>query len=317
MNVEAIPEIDTSIEKIHIQQIQDKITAENEKNTYEFISSEPGTYRFELSNIPDNVSFRMYLYNSENEQLDYDSGLYNGGGLTCNLDANKKYFIAVEQGWNTGSYTLNMCSQKPVTDITDYNKISDYIQYTNQRNIYSISTPKQGRYRFELSNVPDNVSFRMYVYNSDFEQIEYDSGLYNGGGLTCNLEANKKYFIVVEQGWNTGSYILNVGVPKPYVDISTFNMIRDSIQYTEQINYYAFMPDETMKYRFELSDIANNVSYKMYIFNSDLEQLEYDSGLVNGRGLTYELTDNTIYYIAVEQGWNYGKYQMRINKVEN
>ena len=33
----------------------------------------------------------------------------------------------------------------------------------------------------------------------------------NGDGITAELDANKKYYFVVEQSYNTGSYTLNIG----------------------------------------------------------------------------------------------------------
>ena len=40
------------------------------------------------------------------EQLEYGSG-DNGDGITFDLDAGTKYCFAVEQGGNTGNYTIN------------------------------------------------------------------------------------------------------------------------------------------------------------------------------------------------------------------
>ena len=106
LNIEAISETQTSIEKIEIQQISDKITSEKEKKTYEFTSTEAGRYRFELSDVPQNIWFKFYIYNASMEQLDYGSG-DNGDGITFDLDAGTKYCFAVEQGGNTGNYTIN------------------------------------------------------------------------------------------------------------------------------------------------------------------------------------------------------------------
>ena len=43
------------------------------------------------------------------------------------------------------------------------------------------------------------------------EQLSYESGD-NGDGITADLDANKKYYFVVEQGGNIGSYTLNYGL---------------------------------------------------------------------------------------------------------
>ena len=102
--VETIPENTTSIDKIEIEKIQDKISNEDEVKTYEFIFAESGDYRFELSEIPDNVGFNMYLYNEDMEQLESNS-CGNGEGITYNLKPNTKYYVAVTDWYGLGSYT--------------------------------------------------------------------------------------------------------------------------------------------------------------------------------------------------------------------
>lgn len=143
------------------------------------------------------------------EQLKYGSG-DNGDGITADLDADTKYFFVVEQGGNTGSYTLSIGSQKATTEITSYTLIADSTQFTNQRNVYHFTSSVSGNYRFELSNVPQNIWFKYCLYNSSMEQLSYGSGD-NGDGITANLDADTEYYFVVEQGGNTGSYTLNVG----------------------------------------------------------------------------------------------------------
>ena len=144
------------------------------------------------------------------EQLDYGSG-DNGDGITADLDADTEYYFVVEQCGNTGSYTLNVGSQKPVIDISDYTSINDSTQFKNQRNIYKFTSFVEGTYRFELSNVSKDTWFNFYLYNSSMEQLEYGS-VDNGDSITADLDADTEYYFVVEQGWNTGDYTMNYGV---------------------------------------------------------------------------------------------------------
>ena len=208
--VEPISENTTSVDKIEMQQVPDKITSEKETKTYEFTSTETGRYRFELSDVPQNTWFKFYLYNASMEQLDYGSG-DNEDGITADLDADTEYYFVVEQCGNTGSYTLNVGSQKPVIDISDYTSINDSTQFKNQRNIYKFTSFVEGTYRFELSNISKDTWFNFYLYNSSMEQLEYGS-VDNGDSITADLDADTEYYFVVEQGWNTGDYTMNYGV---------------------------------------------------------------------------------------------------------
>ena len=307
LSISSSAESKTAIEKIDIEQISDKITAEKETKTYEFTSSEAGTYRFELSNVPQNIWFYFKLYNSSMEQLKSGSG-DNGDGITYELDANTKYYFEVEQGGNTGSYTLSIGSQKPILDITEYTSVNDSTQFTNQKNLYEFTSTEAGTYRFELSNVPQNIWFYFKLYNSSMEQLKSGSGD-NGDGITYELDANTKYYFEVEQGGNVGSYTLNVGSQKPLVDISEYISVNDSTQFTNQKNLYEFTPSKSSTYRFELSNTSNNVWFYYKLYNSSMEQLQSGSG-DNGDGITYDLDANTKYYFEVEQGGNYGSYTL-------
>ena len=307
MSIEPIEEKGISLDKIDIQQISDKITEEKESKKYEFTTGEAGTYRLEFSDVPQNIWFKLYLYNASMEQLSYESG-DNGDGITADLEAGTKYYFVVEQGYNTGSYTLNIGPQKPTIDISTYTSVDDSIQFTNQRNIYFFTSTEAGTYRFELSDVPQNIWFKLYLYNASMEQLSYESGD-NGDGITADLDANTEYYFVVEQGYNTGSYTLNIGSQRPAIDISTYKSVDDSTQFTNQRNIYSFTSSVAGSYRFELSNISQDAWFKFYLYNSSMEQLEYGSG-DNGDGITADLDANKKYYFVVEQGGNIGSYTL-------
>ena len=266
----------------------------------------------------------MHLYNADMEPLKDSNNLHTGGGITYDLKANTLYHIVVEQQENTGSYILNIGSQKPTADISDYTQVSDSIQFTNQRNIYHFTSTESGRYRFELLEIPNNINFNMHLCNSDMEPLDYQDSISNGyefisndNGITHDLKANTEYFIIVEQQHNTGSYILNIGSPKPTIDISKYAKLSDSIQFTAQKNVYSFSLTKDGCYRFELSEMLDNTNFNMHLCNSDMKQLDYQDSISNGyefisndNGITHDLKANTQYYIVVEQQKNTGKYTL-------
>ena len=308
--IDAIPESNDSIDKIEIQTISDKITSEKERKTYDFTTGEGGRYRFELSEIPNNVYFKMFLYNSDMEELKYTDYQANGGGITYDLNANTQYHIVVEQQNNTGSYMLSIGSQKPTVDISNITSLSDSIQYTHQRNIYSFTSNENGRYRFGLSEIANNVYFKMFLYNSDMEELKYMDYQANDGGITYDLNGNSQYYIVVEQQNNTGSYTLNIGTQKATVDISEYASISDSVQFTHQRNIYSFTSSVANKYRFELKDVSNDAYFKMFIYNADMEELQYADYRGDGGEISFDLKSNTMYYIVIEQQNNIGHYTL-------
>lgn len=50
----------------------------------------------------------------------------------------------------------------------------------------------------------------LYIYNSDYEELNYKTGMGNDSELTIPVNDGSSYYIVVEQDWNYGSYKLNL-----------------------------------------------------------------------------------------------------------
>ena len=89
-------------------QLDDSTQFTDQRNQYAFTSTEVGTYRFELSDAPNDIDFHMYLYNKDMEELATDGtmGMSNGGGITYDLEANTQYYVVVEQHSGVGAYCM-------------------------------------------------------------------------------------------------------------------------------------------------------------------------------------------------------------------
>ncbi len=311
----SIPSIESSnytIKQNTILKLNGHIYEAGTYNDHTFSPSLSGIHRFEFSNVSDGTDFKLYIYNSGWERLQYSYDLDNGDGITISLKANNKYIIRVEQYKNTGSYTLNIGQPKPLVDISLYTSTSDSIQFTNQQNNYSFIPENSGTHRFEFSNVPDGTDFKLYIYNSGWEQIKYSYDLDNGDGITISLSKDKIYYIRVVQYKNLGSYTLNIGHKKKITTISGYTSVSDSIQYTGQTNDYAYSAKISGVHRFEFSNVPNGVDFKLYIYNPGWEQIKYAYDLDNGDGITISLIKDKIYYIRVEQYRSNGSYTLNI-----
>lgn len=311
--IEPIPAKEMSIERINTDQIHDSISQEDEKKTYELNTTEAGTYRIEFSDVPQNVQFTLYLYNSNMEQLVKEYDNTNGRGVTADLEANTLYYIMVEQEDSFGSYSLNIGRQKPSTDLTGYTKVSDSTQFTDQRNIYSYTTTEAGTYRFDFTDVPNNIQFTEYIYNANMEQLAKEYDMTNDRGITIDLEAETTYYIVVEQEDDVGSYALNIGAQKPHVEILDYLSVSDSTQYTDQKNHYTFIPDTTSTYQI-LFECSENVQFTIYLYNSYMEQLEKQYDVGNNRDVVFDMDAGKQYYIVVEQEDYCGSYEFSIQQ---
>ena len=293
-------------------QIADAIQFTDQENDYVFVPERDGIYRFEFSEIPNNVFHSIYVYNANREELDRRTTITNGNGITISLEAGQKYYIVVRQSVGVGSYKLLIGKQKPAVDISDYTIISDAIQYTDQKNIYDFIPKNDGLYRFEFANMPNGILNSLFVYNSGYEEIACHTCIFSGGGISINLNANETYHIAVKQESGVGSYNLLVGCQKEIVDISKCTSVTDSIQFTEQRNVYSFVADESRDITFTFSDISGQANMNLRIYNSYYEELNYKTGMGNDSELTIPVNDGSSYYIVVEQNWKYGSYKLNI-----
>lgn len=311
--IDSIAAKELAIDRIEVDRIQDSISQDDEKKTYELSTTEAGTYRIEFSDVPQNVQFTLYLYNANMEQLKKEYDRTNGRGITAELEANSLYYITVEQEDHTGSYTLNIGRQKPTVDITGCTKVSDSTQFTDQRNLYQYTTVEAGTYRFEFSDVPNNIQFTEYIYNSNMEQLAKEYDRTNDRGITIDLEAETTYYVVVEQEDDTGSYALNVGAQKPHIDMLDCLSVSDSTQYTDQKNYYTYIPDTTSTFQI-LFECSENVQFTVYIYNSYMEQLKKQYDVGNNREVIFDMDKGKQYYIVVEQEDYCGSYEFSIQQ---
>ena len=126
------------------------------------------------------------------------------------------------------------------------------------------------------------------------------------------VQAKETYHIAVKQESNAGSYNLLVGCQKEIVDISKCTSVTDSIQFTEQRNVYSFVADESRDITFTFSDISDHAGMNLYIYNSDYKEVNYKTVMGNNSELTIPVNDGSLYYIVVEQSWNYGSYKLNL-----
>lgn len=300
------------------------ITAEGQVDTYAFTPSVTGRYRFEISGLTKGTNHKVNLVikNAGGGIVDSTSyGLMNGDGLTVKgMQAGEPFQVQVQQYSGLDSYTLNIGNQKEIVDVTGYTIVKDSVQFKDQRNVYLFTPPITGRYRFEISDLTkgsDNKVNLMVLNSGDGEEGSTSYGVMNGGGLTiASMQAGETYQVQVRQYSGYDSYSLNIGYQKEANDISGYNLIADSIQYTDQKNIYYFTPAITGRYRFEISNLTKGSDNKvnLYVWNSrDGEEGSTNYGIKNGDGLTIkDMQAGETYEIQVRQYAGYDMYNLNV-----
>ncbi len=310
INVDAINNIEDTVSALSIGSFSGSVSSDGQKNDHSFSPVVSGTYRFEFADIADGVDFRLWVCNSNGDTIKSDYDMDTGDGITVSLDSGSNYIIRVGQYHSYGSYNLIIGEQKPTVDISNLTKVSDSIQYTDQENNYLFSPSASGTYRFEYSDVPDGTDLRLYVFNSGWETIKSDYDMDNGDGLTLTLEAGKSYYIRTKQYRSLGSYSLIIGRQKDTVDVTSYTMLSDSIQYTEQRNNYRLVAGVAGTYRFEFANIPDGTDLRLYVYNSGWETIKSDYDMDTGDGLTVSLSEGQEIYITVSQYRSLGSYSL-------
>lgn len=191
---------------------------------------------------------------------------------------------------------------------------SGSINSSDQTDTYSLDVPVTGYYRFDVSDMISGFSVKLQIYDSAGAKIGGGSGYSNGSGITCELVQGNTYTVKVISYSNTGSYTLTIGQQKETIDISTKEIVYDSIEYRDQENEYTFMPYTDGTYRFDFSDVVNGFTVKCYVYDSLGYKVVGGSGYGNGSGVTVDLSSDEVYTIKVIQYNNRGTYVLTLGK---
>ena len=256
--------------------VEDSTEFNQQMNRYTFVAPREGQYRFELADVKKGVEFNMSLRTGPLTTLG-DARGGNGKGCTTYVQKGQEFTVEISQRTGLGSYTLLVGQPKEVKDITEYTKVCDSIQFTDQLNEYTIKAPRTGKYRFEIRDVDgDSTHDKFYVKVRDYgtNVVRTSTSAGNGEGCSIKLEEGKTYKVEVRFGERLTSYSLFIGQPKARIDISSKTYVKDSMEYTDQVNEYLIKPTKSGSYRFQLEDIAEDgvakeIDWKILKSNGD------------------------------------------------
>ena len=293
------------------------ITNENQKDEYSYTVPYDGRTRVEISELKNGTCVALYIYNASGERVGSDSYCYNEEGVTLKgLVAGETYKIQVRQESGYSTYRLTIGQPKPETDISNLTLLTDSIQYTDQRNVYTFTVPRDGRYRLELSGMKNGTCVELYVFDYLDNTVASDSYCYSGEGVTLkSLKAGEVYSINVRQSSGFGDYTMSIGTQKPTIDITSLSEIKDSIEYTDQRNVYSFTVPVDGRYRFELAGMTSGTCTELYVFDSLDNTVGSDSYCYNDEGVTLKgLKAGEVYEVQVRQNSGFSGYTLKIGK---
>lgn len=120
--------------------------------------------RLQMSNITNDNSVRLYLYNSLGEKVGSDTGCYNGEGITTSSPVvGEVYTIAVEYKYDLVNYTLHLYTDKAPVAVSGNMAVVDSIAFDD---------------RINTDNSYDCVAVR--VYDASGNMVYEDKYMYTG-----------------------------------------------------------------------------------------------------------------------------------------
>ena len=316
-SIDGLSENASSVGKAEISVYNGSISSENQEDVYTFVAPYDGRYRVDLTNMQNGTNVELYLLDDLQETICSDTYCVNDEGVTGkDLRAGATYTVKVRQDDGYTNYTMSIGMQKNVTDITGLTKITDSVEYTDQRNVYRFTVPIDGCYRFWISGLYSGTDVEFYIFNQLDETVASDTYCVNEEGLTVkDLKAGEIYEIQVRQDEGFSEYALEIGYQKPTVDLLDYSVVKDSVEYVDQRNVYTYTVPTDGRYRFEISGMTNGTDVELYVFDQLGEDVGSDTYCVNGEGVTLkDLKAGEVYEVQVRQDEGYSNYNLSIGR---
>lgn len=293
--------------------VHDDIEYKGQEIKYTYSPAVDGVYRFYIAQINNGITVSMYVYDAAGYRVDYNTGIGQNSGVTVNLESGQTYTVIVKQSSSMGNFTMNIGPQQPAVDITDYTVIADSTKYSSQTNNYIFTAREAGVYRFQIDQINNGITVSLYLFDAAGYKVDYNTSIGQGSGITVSLSAGQTYLLQVKQSSNYGAYTMTIGLQKEILDISSYSLIRDSIQYNGQVNKYIFRPSSSGKYTFGIEDAMSGMQVSIYVYDDADYRINYYTGMSSGRTMSADLEANKTYYIQVRYSSDYGTYTLSVN----
>lgn len=192
--------------------VNDSIEYTDQRNVYSFTVPVDGRYSFELSGMTGGTDVELYMFNYLEETVASDTYCTNGDGITVkDLKAGETYEVQIRQDNGFSSYTLSIGKQKETVDISDKASISDSVEFTDQRNVYSFTAKSSGDVTITISGLESGVVVEAYVFDDLNSTVVSDTYFTNGDSITikgCSI--GEHYEIQIRQDSGMSNYTLNI-----------------------------------------------------------------------------------------------------------
>ena len=242
-----------------------------------------------------------------------ETGATAGDSTTCRLEKDRVYTVEIEAAEGKGSYDLTVRHQKPAYDVTDYDVVSDRMEFADQQITCLFTAGLNGVYRFDLTDAEKVSGLRLDIYDTLGAKTA-GAELEDGDGLTVRLEAGETYEIRTAKPERPGDYTLRLGKPSPPEDLTGRNIAAGSITYADQRNIYKYTAGAGSPFLFTIGNLPDDSSLRIDIYDSLGFKLGGEESIGNGGSVSAELEVGQDYEIQVTQRSGKGRYTLTVRE---
>ena len=244
-----------------------------------------------------------------------ETGATAGDSTTCRLEEGRTYTVEIEAVGGKGSYILTVRHQKPAYDITDYDVVSDRMEFIDQQISYQFTAGLNGVYRFDLADAEEISGLKLEICDALGAKAA-GAGLEDGEGLSVRLEAGETYEIRTAKPERTGGFTLRLGKPSLPEDLTGKNITAGHVTYKDQRNVYKYTSGPDGRFLFTIGNLPDDSRVGLDIYDSLGFKIRGEESIGNGGSVSAELEAGQDYEILVTQRSGKGGYTLTVREDE-
>ena len=242
-----------------------------------------------------------------------ETGAAAGDSTTCKLEKGQVYTVEIDAVAGKGSYILTVRRQKPAYDITDYDVVSDRMEFTDQQITYLFTAELNGVYRFDLTDAEKVAGLRLDILDALGAKAA-GAELEEGDGLSVRLDAGETYEIRAAKPRSTGDYTLKVGKPLPPEDLTGRNITSGFVTYKDQQNVCRYTAGTDGRFRFTIGNLPDGIRMGLDLYDSLGFKIGGEESIGNGGSVSADLEAGQDYEIRVTQRSGKGDYTLTVRE---
>ncbi len=193
--------------------ITDSMTEDGEEHFYPVHIERDGRYRFEIQDMKSG-KVMMSLYDQDGTAVEEDKCCSDKEGITAKaLKVGTDYELKLTQYEGYVDYALLIGVQKETTDTADNAILHDHMEYTDQRNMYSLTPETSGTITVTVYGMDPEMRIELCAFDENKECIISDTCSNGDSIIIRGLTPETGCMLQARQCSRTGAYSLKIDGP--------------------------------------------------------------------------------------------------------